>query len=297
MEHQLELRDLRYILAVAETLHFGRAASKLGIAQPNLSQQIKKIEKSLGYALFERTTRGVTLTRVGAFFAKRAELLQANLQDAIQVAQRIGRGEEGSLTVGFSGSVMYSRTPRVIERYRRAYPKVVLQLRELYADEQAALLLDGTLDISIIRDGRPCQGLEMTPLLVEPFVAVLPEHHSLAQRRSFLLAMLRAERFVLFSPKIANLAYQRTIDVCEANGFRPDIVQEAPQWVTVITLVAAGMGVSLAPACTAQLNIPGVVFRPIRSKGRTSIDLWTKIASNNPAVKALLSIAKQEFDA
>jgi len=295
MADYLDLRRFRFFLAVAETLHFGRAAEKLGVAQPNLSQQIKKIENALGHALFERTTRGVTLTAVGLFLAKRAELLQTTFQEAIETAQCIGRGEEGNLTIGFSGSAMYSRTPRAVARFRRRYPKVMVQLRELYAYEQMPLLLDGTLDIGFIRDGAPAPGLQLTPLLHEGFVAVLPRHHPMAHHRSISPKQLKDEHFVLFSPKIAKLSYQRIMDLCEAEGFTPEIVQEAPQWVTVITLVAAGMGVSLAPACTARLNVPGVVYRPLRSKRWSSIDALTRTAATNPAVKVLLTLAKEEF--
>ena len=181
---------------------------------------------------------------------------------AIQTAQRIGRGEEGNLTIGFSGSAMYSRTPNAVERFRRHYPKVVVQLRELYAHEQMPLLLDGTLDIGFIRDGAPTPGLQLTPPLRERFVAVLPGDHAMAHRCSISPKQLKDEHFVLFSPKIAKLSYQRIMDLCESEGFTPEIVQEVPQWVTVSTLVAAGMGVSLAPACTGRLNIPGVVYPP-----------------------------------
>jgi DNA-binding transcriptional LysR family regulator len=296
MSNSLDLRQFRYFLAVAETLHFGRAAAKLGVAQPNLSQQIKKIETALGHVLFERTTRGVTLTPVGTFLAKRVELLQANLQDAIQTAERIGRGEEGSLSIGFSGSAMYSRTPRAIERFRRCFPKVAVQLRELYAYEQMPLLLDGTLDVGFIRDGPATTGLHMTPLLREHFVAVLPRRHSLAHRTSICPKELKNDRFVLFSPKIAKLSYDRIMDLCESDGFTPEIVQEAPQWLTVCTLVAAGMGVSLAPACIARVNISDVVYRPLRSKAWSSIDAWTKTEAANPAINALLTIGKEEFE-
>jgi len=295
MADYLDLRRFRYFLAVVETRHFGRAAQKLGVAQPNLSLQIKKIEHALGHALFARTTRGVTMTAAGAFLAKRAELLLTNFQDAIQTAQRIGRGEEGSLTIGFSGSAMYSRTPRVIEQFRRRYPNVVVQLRELYPNEQMPLLLDGTLDIGFIRDGSTTPGLQMTPLLRERFVAVLPKGHAMAHRRSISPRDLKDEPFVLFSPKLATLCHQRIIDLCEANGFTPEIAQEAPQWVTISTLVAAGLGVSLAPACTARLNIPDVVYRTLRSKGWTSIDAWTKTGATNPAINVLLTIARQAF--
>jgi len=136
MNDKIELRQMRYFLAVAETLHFGRAASKLRMAQPNLSLQIRRIEQALGYALFIRSTRGVALTPAGEFLAARVGSLQTSFDEAIHTAQRIAAGEEGTLSVGFSGSAMYGQLPFVLDRFRRRYPKVQVQLREMYAHEQ-----------------------------------------------------------------------------------------------------------------------------------------------------------------
>ena len=296
MNKELDLRQMRFFVAVADTLHFGRAADKLGIAQPNLSLQIKRTEEALGYPLFERTTRGVTLTPVGSYLAKRAEILQANFDEVIRTAQQIGRGEEGSLSIGFSGSAMYSRLPLALERFRRKHPRVIVQLREMYAPDQIPLLLDGTLDVSFIRDGFPTQGLKRTPLMREPFYAVLPQSHPKAKTQGPLWPReLRDEQFVLFSPRIGRLAFHRTMEVCQADGFTPGIILEAPQWVTIISLVAAGMGVSIAPECVNKLNIPGVVFRPLRSKGTSLMDVWTRTSPSNPAAKSLLAIVREEF--
>jgi DNA-binding transcriptional LysR family regulator len=296
MASRIELRQMRYFLAVAETLHFGRAASKLQIAQPNLSLQIQKIERALGHALFNRSTRGVTLTAAGTFLAQRTEELQIRFDEALQTAQRIGKGEEGTLSVGFSGSAMYGHLPFVLDHFRRRYPKVEVKLREMYAHEQAPLLLNGTLDVGFIRDGSATDGLRMTPLSREPFHAVFPQSHRLAAVQGPLSPReLEAERFVLFTPKMARLAFERTLAVCAAAGFTPEIALEAPQWVTIISLVAAGMGVSIAPASVARLNIPGAMFRPLRSKAWSSIDLWTESSMSNPAAAHLLAIAKEVF--
>jgi DNA-binding transcriptional LysR family regulator len=296
MKIVIDLRQVKYFLAVAETLHFSRAAAKLGIAQPNLSLQIKKFEEALGCDLFARTTRGVVLTPAGAYLAKAAERLQAQLEEAISVTQQIGRGQQGALAIGFSGSAMYGRLPLALERFRRQRPKVVVQLRELYAPDQIPLLLNGSLDVGFIRDGTPTPGLRMTSLIREPFHALLPQSHPLAtDLRPIRPGALRNERFVLFAPQIARLAFERTMQVCQADGFTPEISLEAPQWVTIVSLVAAGMGVSLAPASVNKLNIPGVVFRPLRSKGWSAVDAWTKLDPPNPAAKVLLKIAQEEF--
>jgi DNA-binding transcriptional LysR family regulator len=296
MSNDLDLRQMRFFMAVAETLHFGRAADRLRIAQPNLSLQIKKTEEALGYPLFERTTREVSLTPAGSYLAKHTQVLQANFDETVRTAQQIGRGEEGSLSIGFSGSAMYSRLPLALEHFRRKHPKVIVQLREMYAPDQMPLLLNGTLDVSFIRDGSPTQGLRKTPLMREPFCAVLPQSHHRAQQDGPIWPReLRNEQFVLFSPRIARLAYQRTMEVCQADGFTPEVVLEAPQWVTIISLVAAGVGVSIAPECVNKLNIPGVIFRPLRSKGWSFVDVWTRAKPSNPAAKSLLAIARQVF--
>jgi DNA-binding transcriptional LysR family regulator len=296
MNAPLELRQMRYFLAVAESLHFGRAARKLRMAQPNLSLQIRRIERALGHALFIRSTRGVALTPAGAFLAARAGSLQTSFDEAIQTAQRIGDGQEGTLTVGFSGSAMYSQLPFVLDRFRRLYPKVQVQLREMYAHEQQPLLLNGKLDVGFIRDGPPAQGLSMMPLSREPFCAVFPQSHRFARSSEPIAPReLKDEKFVLFTPRIARLAFERTLEVCTSSGFTPDIVLEAPQWVTIVSLVAAGMGVSIAPVSVMRLNIPGAVFRPLRSKGWSSIDVWTEEVHRSPLASHLLAIAKEEF--
>jgi DNA-binding transcriptional LysR family regulator len=180
MDREIEFRHLRYFAAVAETLHFGKAAERLGMAQPPLSQQIKKLEGYLGYALFERTTRGVRLTKVGQFFLERARSTLAKAGDDVEMARRLGRGQEGVLTVGFSGSTMFTALPKAIGRYRRTYPMVEFRLRELATTEQMAALGEGTLDAGFLRDGEAREGLTIEPVLREPYVAVLPRRHRLA---------------------------------------------------------------------------------------------------------------------
>jgi DNA-binding transcriptional LysR family regulator len=295
MNREIELRHLRYFLAVCDTLHFGKAAEKLGMAQPPLSQQIKNLERNLGYALFDRTTRGVKLTRVGQFFSQRARVTLARLADDSEMARRLGSGQEGVLTVGFSGSTMFTALPKAIEHYRRTNSNVELRLRELVTAVQIASLLDGTLDLGFLRDGEAREGLTIQPILREPFVAVLPTRHKLGKKAAISAGELKDEPFVLFSRAMGSLAYDRTVACCEAEGFRPNFVQDAPQWPTVLRLVAAGLGVSLAPACVASLAMPGVVFKKLRSRHWTSVDIGMKVKPDNPAAKVFLDIASKYF--
>ena len=295
MNREIDLRHLRYFLAVCETLHFGKAAEKLGMAQPPLSQQIRNLERNLGYALFDRTTRGVRLTRVGQFFSQRARITLDRVTDDVEMARRLGNGQEGILTVGFSGSTMFTALPKAIEHYRRMNPNVDLRLRELVTAAQIPSLLDGTRDLGFLRDGEARQGLTIQQILREPFVAVLPAGHKLGKQAVVSPAELKDEPFVLFSRAMGALAYDRTVACCEAEGFRPNFVQDAPQWPTVLRLVAAGLGVSLAPACVASLALPGVLFRRVRSRHWTSVDIGMKAKPDNPATALFLTIAGKYF--
>jgi DNA-binding transcriptional LysR family regulator len=292
MNGEIEVRHLRYFLAVAETLHFGKAAKKLGIAQPPLSQQIKNLERMLGYPLFDRTTRGVKLTTVGQFFADRALNTLSKMRDDLEMTRRLGAGKEGMLNVGFSGSVMLTALPKAIEAYRRVRPNVELRLRELVTAEQIPALLDGTLAIGFLRDGEPREGLLLESIVREPYIAVLPLRHKLAKRKILSPVDLKEEPFVLFSRRMGNLAYDRTVACCEAAGFRPNIVQDAPQWPTVLRLVAAGLGVSIAPVCVGNLMMPGITYRRLRSPHWSSIDIGVRSDLQNPAVDVFLQIVR-----
>jgi DNA-binding transcriptional LysR family regulator len=295
MNKEIELRHLRYFLAVAETLHFSKAARLLGMAQPPLSQQIKRLEQLVGHSLFDRTTRGVKLTLAGQLLAERARSTIEKVQDDLAQVRRLGRGEEGTLTVGFSGSVMFTDLPAAIESYRRRYPKVELRLRELATSAQIAALLTGTLDLAFLRDADPSEGIQFSTLIEERYVAVLPEAHRLARKRSLRVRDLQKEPFILFARRMGPLAFDRTIACCERNGFRPNIVQDAPQWPTLVRLVSAGLGVSLAPACVASVAIPGAVYREVHAACRTTIDLGIKTGSAITLSSNFMEIAREHL--
>jgi DNA-binding transcriptional LysR family regulator len=295
MSQDIELRHLRYFLAVADTLHFGKAAQRLGIAQPPLSQQIRRLEELLGHRLFDRTTRGVKLTLAGQLLAERARSTLEKVQDDLEQVGRLGRGEEGTLNVGFSGSVMFTNLPAAIGSYRRGYPKVELRLRELHTSALIAALLDGTLDLAFLRDGDPTEGVEMSSVVKERYVAVLSERHPLARKQSLRISDLKDQPFVLFARRMGPLAFDRTIACCERGGLRPNIVQDAPQWPTLVSLVAAGLGVSLAPACVANVAVRGAVYREVQTSGRTHIDLGMKSGSGNIRAANFSAIARRHL--
>ena len=217
------------------------------------------------------------------------------VHDDLEQVRRLGRGEEGTLTVGFSGSVMFTDLPNAIESYRRRYPKVELRLRELTTHAQIPALLEGTLDLAFMRDGDTTEGIELSTVLKEPYVAVLPQIHPLARKRSLRVGDLRNEPFIFFARRMGPLAFDRTMDCCERSGFRPNIVQEAPQWPTLVRLVAAGLGVSLAPACVANVTMAGAVYRDVHAPCRTTVDLGIKLGSDQILPKNFAQIARQHL--
>jgi DNA-binding transcriptional LysR family regulator len=297
MDRDLELRHLRYFVAVAEELHFGRAAARLHLAQPPLSQQIRKLEEILGYPLFVRTSRAVRLTAAGEIFLERARRTLRNVQDDLEEARSIGRGDEGSLRVGFTGSGMLTPLPAVLGRYRELYPRVQLQLSELYTTGIAASLHRGALDAGFVRDGGRIDGLHIETMFTEPFVAVLPASHRLAGKREISPAELRDEPFVYFTPAAGRLAYEKPISIFEQHGFRPQVVQEAPQWLTILQLVGAGLGVSVGPACTRRIAVPNVVCPGLRgAKIVSDLELAYREDEDRAVVKAFAAVARRSFE-
>jgi DNA-binding transcriptional LysR family regulator len=274
MDGDIELRHLRYFVAVAEELHFGRAALRLHIAQPPLSQQIRKLEDILGYPLFFRTSRAVKPTSAGEVFLERAKRTLRNVQEDMEEARSVGRGEEGSLRVGFISSAMLTPLPAMLGRYRRLYPKVNLQLHESYTSLVMHKLLKGELDAGFLRDGGYAAGLEIETLFSE----------------------LRDEPFVFFTPSAGTLAYEKPVSLCEEHGFRPHVVQEAPQWLTIMRLVGAGLGVTIAPACVKQIAAPDVRCVSLRrATVESDIGLAYRTNEGRAIVAAIAMVARQSF--
>ena len=255
----IELRHLRYFVAVAEQLHFGRAAEQLHIAQPPLSQQIRRLEQTIGHPLFVRTSRQVKLTAAGEELLKRARQTLRKVAEDVHRTRQVGRGEVGTLTVGFIPSSMLTVLPRMLSTYRRQFPGVELRLREFYTSGLLRALLDGTADIGITRDaGTIAEGLRIEVLLPEPYIAVVPAQHPLARKPWLRIGDLRGEPFVLFSPDVGQTAWDKVERLCQQGGFRPRVVQEAPHWLSILRLVSAGLGVTIAPACVAKIADAGV---------------------------------------
>jgi DNA-binding transcriptional LysR family regulator len=292
----VELRHLRYFVAVAEELHFGRAAERLHLAQPPLSQQIRRLEEMLGYPLFTRTSRAVRLTSAGEVLLERARRTLRSVREDIEDVRSVGRGEVGFLKVGFVSSIVLTALPEMLGRYRRQHPQVHLQLSEFYTSGVMAALERGTLDAGFLRDGGPAEGLVVETLFREPFVAVVPSEHRLGALKAISAGDLREEPFVFFSPTAGSRAYEKPMSLCEEHGFRPRVVQEASQWLTVLRLVGVGLGVTIAPACVAKIAGPDVVCRSITgAKAGSEIELAYREGEDRAIVAAFAAMAREEL--
>jgi len=265
----VELRHLRYFVAVAEELSFTRAAERLHIAQPPLSTQIRRLEDELGVALFDRSRRAIRLTDAGEVLLGEARRLLAQVEQALKATRNAGVGETGRLTIGFVPSASTTALPEHLRAFRTRYPGVELFLRELPPDQLIAQLHAGALDLCFLYLPFDDERLERVVVAREPLVAALPADHPLAGGRGALpVAALRAEPFVLPARHHMPGLNARVLDACRRAGFEPQPVQE-DVWLmqTSLGLVAAGLGVALVPASVRRLNRTGVAFRPLRDAG------------------------------
>ena len=257
----MEIRDLTYFVAVADEESFTRAAATLGVAQPSLSQQIKKLETELGFQLFYRTKRSVCLTSAGRTVLTEARSLLSQAEVTREVARLAASGRLGELTIGFIEAAVFALLPRLISAFRASYPNVAVSLRELTTVEQVAALRNRTLDVGILRTPILGDDIETELLLKEHVVVALPATHQLAKDGNVRLASLRRESFIFLSGSKASRLRDEIVGLCRTAGFIPRIVQEAGEFHTICGLVAAGLGVSCVPSSAQAINIEGVVYR------------------------------------
>jgi DNA-binding transcriptional LysR family regulator len=286
----MELRHLRYFVAVAEELHFRRAAERLHMSQPPLSQQIRRLEEEVGATLLVRNQRRVELTAAGQAYLARSRDILAAVEDAAREARRVQRGEVGRLDVGFVGSAMYSVVPEVLRAFRERFPDVGLRLRELGTTEQLRRLEDGRLDVGFLRPPGPRPGLSIETVLLEPVVAALPEHHPLAAAPEVRVEDLAAAPLVLMTragaPGLRDALTRLT------DGLAEDaIVQEVTEMQTLVGLVAAGVGVSLVPQSLRALARAGVVYRDLTGDVPTvRLSAAWRSGDDSPVLAAFLEL-------
>lgn len=293
MRPELELRSLWYFVAVAEELSFSRAAERVGIAQPPLSQQIQKLEATLGCALFDRTGRRVRLTEAGTLLVGEARRILADAAHTTELLRHRGRGESGTLTIGFWPSTMFSPLPAAVRQFRDRYPGVLVRMREVFPRHHVESLHSGAIDVAILREPTPEHGIAQTAILVEPFVAAVPADHPLRSRRAIAAHMLRDEPFVLFPRDTAPGLHARLLALCRAAGFEPRVVQEAEAWHTIISLVEAGIGVSLIPSSFQGRRTGDVAYVPLTGRPvLTTTMACTRTTHRSHAADAFLEVLR-----
>jgi len=283
----VDLRQLRYFRAVAEERSFSRAAARLHISQPPLSVHIKMLEEELGVQLLERTHRGVSLTPAGEVLYEEALVLLRRLEEAKIKTQQAGKGEIGTLSVGFVSIAGYGILPPTIKRFRERFPQVDVQLHELTTDAQIRELRAGRLDLGIGLGPVNEADLSFESVSRESLVLAVPVGHRLGPSSGPVrLKTFANEHFIIPPRDIAPGLYDQIISLCRANGFVPKVTQQARQMQTVVGLVASGMGVALVPSSVQDLKRPGVKYRALKGPaGSVELGLL-KVRGHNSAVAA-----------
>ncbi len=270
----IELRHLRYFIAVAEELHFGHAAARLNISQPPLSQQIQILEQQIGARLFARTNRSVSLTEAGRQFLADSRQILSQVDDAAARAARLHHGETGELRIGFTSSAPFIKAVSdTLSTFRRRYPDVHIQTRETNTREQIVPLNEGALDLGLMRNTQLPETLVWERVLREPLLAMVPRDHPLASQPRVSLRELAREPFVFFDPHVGTGLYDDILGLLRRYDLTPTIAQEVGEAMTIIGLVAAGLGVSILPASFRRVQLSEMCWLPIEEQDAVS-EMW-----------------------
>ena len=287
----MDLRQLRYFVAVAEELHYGHAAQRLRIAQPALSRQIQALEKDLLVQLLFRNRRRVQITPAGQVFLDRARQILARADEAVLAAQRAGGGVSGTLNLGFVGSATYDVLPGVLREFLQAAPHVDLTLSEMTVHAQIEALSEKRIDIGLLRLPAKTEGLVFRTIAREPLYVALPSSHRLAHLPAVPMSALSAEPFVLYPDHPRPSWTEFIIGLCEQAGFRPVVVQRTVEIQTTLSLVAAGIGLSIVPKCIGNLQRKDVVFRRLTGvRARTELVVAYREHDPSPVVQTFLKV-------
>lgn len=289
----MKLHHLRYFAVLAEELHFGRAAQRLSMTQPPLSNAIRALEDSIGARLLERDNKQVRLTAAGAALLQEVGPILDRIANASQLAQAVASGLRGRLDIGVTGSMLYRGAPAIVQRFTQTTPGVELTLHEMSSAEQLQCLQREQLHAGFVNArgvGEPLQALALTE---DPFVVCLPDAHRLARTRAVALKRLAQEPFVMFSRDVAPAYHDNVLALFERAGIQPRTVHAARQWLTVMAMVAQGLGIALAPQSLAQSRFHGVRFVKLSGTGVTSPALFVWNPNHlSPALHALVDAAR-----
>ncbi|MFI9630560.1 LysR family transcriptional regulator [Streptomyces sp. NPDC052042] len=293
---ELPLAQLYAFVVLAEELHFGHTAARLGIAQPPLSQQIRRLEAKVGHALLRREPGSVSLTPAGRELLPAARRALTDLADGLAAARAIGSGQAGHLRIGFAASLALTVLPELLRTFRHQFPGVHLDIREMTTAPQLTALHAESIDIGLLREP-PSNETEIgfETVLNEPFVAVLPAEHPLAAQHTVQLAQLATSPFVLLPREVGPGLYDQITGLCVTAGFTPQITLHAVEWQTVCALVETGLGVSVAPASIQRIRLEGVAFRALGpDTARTRVAVAWRKNDANPLVTSLLMTFTQD---
>ena len=289
----MEMRHLRQFAAVAEELHFGRAAERLCMAQPPLSASVKQLEAELGVQLLERTSRRVTLTAAGEAFYEQAREILARTDKAADAARRAADGHTGRLAIGFAASATHDVLPDCLRAFRARFPDVELALFEMNASEQAAALTDRRIGVGFARPALTVAGVTCETLTREPFVLAVPDGHALAGQSTVELFALAGEPFIGFAPLPRPSYMDDVTAACAAVGFLPNIVQEVREMGTAVSLVAAGLGICLVPLPVRKGGRGGVHFLSLTgTSARTELTLAYRTGDPSPVLRVFRDVVR-----
>jgi DNA-binding transcriptional LysR family regulator len=293
----MELRHLRYFCVLAGELHFGKAAARLHISQPPLSRQIEQLETELGFLLFHRTKRTVELTAAGTVFLEEVEQIFKQLDRAVSLGRQTQRGEIGNLAIAFVSSAAYNILPVLLKYLREEHPGVSISLHELTTDRQLTSLLSGQIDLGIIRPPIDDRNIFYQPILQENLVVALPENNPLTKHKTISISQLQDEQFILFPRNLAPSLFDNITTTCQNSGFYPQVAQEAVQMQTIVSLVSAGMGISIVPASLQNLQRAGVTYRSFRDPTpAVEIGAIWRTEDKSPLLGKISTWLTQEWD-
>lgn len=259
----LDVRDLRFFLAIGEELHFRRAAERLRVAQPHLSQHIKQLEDRIGVRLLDRTTRSVKLTYAGMQLLERCRFVLAQIDDAVLATRRSAEGRRGNLNIGFTETVSRNILPAVLGQFRRLHPHIDVALSYDGTAGQVEKLVDGRLHFGFLRLPVHTRRLHTLTLAREGLIAALPRDHPLAMRSALALEDLQNEDFIRFSPVLGVDFQEHVLSYCQRAGFTPRAIMEASDTRSILNLVAAGFGVAIVPEYVKHNAYPMISYKPL----------------------------------
>jgi len=295
----VEIRQLQAFVAVGEELHFGRAAARLHMAQSPLSQLIRRLEADIGVPLLRRTTRRVELLPAGEVLLERAHAILSATRAAEEDARAAASGELGRLAIGFTGSMTYALLPHLAKVLRARLPRVRLDLQgEMLTPAQVERLLEGTLDVALLRPPVDHAELVIEPVGVEPLVAALPADHPLAAHDTIAVSSLADEPFIMYISSARSVVHDAVVATCADHGFSPLVAMEVAETSTLVSFVAAGVGVALVPASAKQMSVSGAVYRPLAGATHlVELAMCWREASQSPTLPRALAVIREELDA